>query len=147
MCFGAAKSSPELTTSAFMKAHTVRNRNHRTAGKYLFAEWCKEAGITIEGSIEEFARRNSLLVCRFYNELSEAGYHIRKQARVIGQVLRSVFLGIEIIDESQEADPHQSRTAEAKKQVPSQSRLTAIKAYNDFMTRLFGSGSKPLPDT
>ena len=40
--FGAAKSSPELTTSAFMKAHTVRNRNHRTAGKYLFAEWCKD---------------------------------------------------------------------------------------------------------
>lgn len=43
--------------------------------------------------------RNSLLVNRFYNEIA-AGYECcKKQARIAGRVMRSVFIGWELRDE------------------------------------------------
>jgi len=98
----AAKEMPELTTRAFVKTRMVRNRNRRIAGKYLFQNWARAVGIEITGKLEEFMARNSLLVARFYNQIA-AGYECcKKQARVLGRVMRSVFIGWKLRDEEDE---------------------------------------------
>jgi len=90
------KQSPETTARVFAKKNIVRNRNNRMVGKYLFARWCGSVGIEIVGKLEEFMVRNSLLVARFYNELSAIFGSYKKQARVLGKVSNSVFFGIDI---------------------------------------------------
>jgi len=135
-----AKNTPEITTSAFMKTRMVRNRNRRIAGKYLFEKWCIMVKIEIIGGLEDFMRRNSLLVNRFYNEIA-AGYECcKRQARIAGRVMRSVFIGWELRDE--EAD---EEDAKAKRQ-PQKAVKADLKVKNEgmirhleFMSKLFGS--------
>ena len=108
-----AKTTPELTTSAFMKTRMVRNRNRRIAGKYLFQNWARAVGIDIIGKLEEFMARNSLLVNRFYNMIASGYECCKKQARIAGRVMRSVFIGWDLRDEDADAVD-----AEVRKQGP-----------------------------
>ena len=98
----SAKISPELTVSSFSKQRTVRNRNKRIAGKHLFRAWCAAVDVAIVGSLEDFMRRNSLLVKRFYDCLANGMNCVKKRARILGALAASVFFGWDIIDEEEE---------------------------------------------
>lgn len=139
--FIRAKSAPEITTSAFVKERMVRNRNRRIAGKYLFAEWCSSVGIEIIGKLEDFMKRNSLLVSRFYNQIA-AGYECcKKQARVAGRVMRSVFIGWELRDEDAEERSAEARRSSAQSQhhTRAEPNREGLRRYQEFMNKLFTS--------
>ena len=133
----SAKSDPEITTGAFMKTRMVRNRNRRIAGKFLFQNWARAVGIEITGKLEDFMARHSLLVNRFYNEIA-AGYECcKKQARIAGRVMRSVFIGWELRDEDTE-----KVTRRPPKPVPAPSPppvKDGLRRYQEFMRKLFSS--------
>ena len=133
-----AKTMPEITTGAFMKARMVRNRNRRIAGKYLFQNWASAVGIEITGKLEDFMRRNSLLVNRFYNMIA-AGYECcKKQARIAGRVMRSVFIGWELRDEDAEmVDAEVRRHAPAPVMGTTQPNREGLRRYREFMDKLF----------
>ena len=137
----SAKSDPEITTSAFMKARMIRNRNRRTAGKYLFLNWARAVGITIPdggGELEMYMRRHSLIVRRFYDEIA-AGYDCcKKRARIAGQVLRSVFVGWELRDEDTEM-VNRKPPKPIPKSSPPPYRVNGLQRYNEFMSKLFSS--------
>ena len=138
----SAKSDPEITTSAFMKARMVRNRNRRIAGKYLFLNWARAVGITIPdggGELEMYMRRHSLVVRRFYDEIA-AGYNCcKKRARIAGKVLRSVFIGWELRDEDTDAADRAQRRAPKPVPPPPLPINAGLQRYNEFMTKLFSS--------
>jgi len=133
-----AKSAPELTTRAFVKERMVRNRNRRIAGKHLFANWTRAVGIEITGKLEDFMARNSLLVNRFYNEIA-AGYECcKKQARIAGRVMRSVFIGWELRDEdADEADRQDRRRAPKPVNPVTQAEGEGLRRHREFMSKLF----------
>jgi len=130
-----AKSAPELTARAFVKERMVRNRNRRIAGKHLFAKWARAVGIEITGKLEDFMARNSLLVNRFYNEIA-AGYECcKKQARIAGRVMRSVFIGWELRDE--DADEADRRRAPKPVNPVTQGDGDGLRRHMEFMSKLF----------
>ena len=136
----SAKSDPEITTSAFMKARMVRNRNRRIAGKYLFQNWARAVGIEIPtetAELEMYMRRHSLIVRKFYDEVA-AGYECcKKRARIAGRVMRSVFIGWELRDEDTE-----KVTRRPPKPVPAPSPppvKDGLRRYQEFMRKLFSS--------
>ena len=132
-----AKAAPELTTRAFMRARMIRNRNRRTAGKYLFLNWTRAVGIEITGKLEDFMARNSLLVNRFYNEIA-AGYECcKKQARIAGRVMRSVFIGWELRDE--DADVYITEQQKPTQNYDTKGNNEGLRRYRDFMRQLFTS--------
>lgn len=132
-----AKAAPELTTGAFMKTRMVRNRNRRIAGKYLFQNWTRAVGIEITGKLEDFMARNSLLVNRFYNEIA-AGYECcKKQARITGRVMRSVFIGWELRDE--DADVYTTDQQTPPQNYETKSNTEGLRRYELFMRQLFTS--------
>lgn len=141
----SAKSDPEITTSTFMKSHMVRNRNRRIAGKFLFLNWARAVGITIpdgEGELEMYMARHSLIVRRFYDEIA-AGYECcKKQARIAGKVLRSVFFGWELRDEDTEAVDRDllNRPPEQEPEPELRAQADGAQKYNEFMQSLFGPG-------
>lgn len=96
------KQFPEISATGFTKECTVRDRNCRTAGKHLFAAWCRRVGIEIVGTLESFMVRNSLLVKRFYDSISGFCGQFRARARVAGQLFSSVVCGIRLKDETDE---------------------------------------------
>ena len=137
----SAKSDPEMTTSAFMKARMVRNRNRRIAGKYLFQNWARAVGIEIPdgtGELEMYMRRHSLVVRRFYDEITAGYNYCKKRARIAGEVLRSVFIGWELKDEDME-----KVNRKPPKPIPQSSPPPPVEEglqrYNDFMAKLFSS--------
>jgi len=141
----SAKQTPELTTGAFVKARMVRNRNRRTAGKYLFQNWAHAVGIEIVGSLEDFMRRHSLVVARFYNEIARGFACCKKQARIAGRVMRSVFFGWDLRDEEAEAVDAELR-ARPPADIPPQDhhahrRNEAMRRYAEFMNKLFKTDS------
>ena len=130
-----ARAAPELTTRAFMKTRMVRNRNRRTAGKYLFLNWTRAVGIEITGRLEDFMARNSLLVNRFYNEIA-AGYECcKKQARIAGRVMRSVFIGWELRDE--DVDVYTTKPQTAPQNHDTKGNNEGLRRYEQFMRQLF----------
>ena len=135
----SAKSDPEITTGAFMKARMIRNRNRRIAGKFLFLNWARGVGIAIPegtGELEMYMRRHSLVVRRFYDEVA-AGYNCcKKRARIAGQVLRSVFIGWELRDEDTEMV---NRKPPKPVPPPPPPVNTGLRRYNEFMAKLFSS--------
>jgi len=138
-----AKMTPELTTARFVKAHMVRNRNRRIAGKYLFLRWAKEVGIEIVGKLDDFMRKNSLIVNRFYNEIA-AGYECcRKQARAAGRVMRSVFIGWDLRDEDTEEIEAEARRPHQKIKpdinISQRPNREGLRQYLEFMNKLFNS--------
>ena len=131
----SAKSDPEITTSAFMKARMIRNRNRRIAGKFLFQNWARAVGIEITGKLEDFMARNSLLVNRFYNEIA-AGYECcKKQARIAGRVMRSVFIGWELQDEG--ADVYTVGPQTTPQNRDTKGNNEGLRRYELFMRQLF----------
>ncbi len=136
----SAKSDPEITTSAFMKARMIRNRNRRIAGKFLFQNWARAVGIEIpEGAreLEMYMRRHSLVVRRFYDEVA-AGYECcKKRARIAGEVLRSVFIGWELRDE--EKVNRKPPKPIPKSSSPPHRVKDGLQRYNEFMSKLFSS--------
>ena len=133
----SAKSDPEITTGAFMKTRMVRNRNRRIAGKYLFQNWARAVGIKITGKLEDFMARHSLLVNRFYNEIA-AGYECcKKQARIAGRVMRSVFIGWELRDE--DADVYTTEPQTAPQNHDTKGNNEGLRRYEQFMRQLFTS--------
>ena len=133
----SAKSDPEITTSAFMKARMIRNRNRRIAGKYLFQNWARAVGIEITGKLEDFMARHSLLVNRFYNEIA-AGYECcKKQARIAGRVMRSVFIGWELRDE--DANVYTTDPQTAPQNHDTKGNTEGLRRYEQFMRQLFSS--------
>jgi len=133
-----AKTTPELTTAGFVKAHMVRNRNRRIAGKYLFQNWARAVGIEIVGRLEDFMARNSLLVARFYNEIA-AGYECcKKQARIAGRVMRSVFFGWELRDEDADEADRLDRRRAPKPVIPTtRGEGDGLRRHMEFMSKLF----------
>ena len=132
-----ARAAPELTTRAFMKTRMVRNRNRRIAGKYLFQNWARAVGIEITGKLEDFMARNSLLVNRFYNEIA-AGYECcKKQARIAGRVMRSVFIGWELRDEG--ADVYTVGPQTTPQNRDTKGNNEGLRRYEQFMKQLFTS--------
>jgi len=133
-----AKTTPELTTAGFVKAHMIRNRNRRIAGKYLFQNWARAVGIEITGRLEDFMARNSLLVNRFYNEIA-AGYECcKKQARIAGRVMRSVFIGWELRDEdADEADRQDRRRIPKPVRAATRAEEEGLRRHREFMAKLF----------
>ena len=138
----SAKSDPEITTSVFMKARMVRNRNRRIAGKYLFLNWTRAVGIEIPdgiGELEMYMRRHSLIVRRFYDEIA-AGYECcKKRARIAGEVLRSVFIGWELRDEDIEKVNRKPPKPIPKSSPPPHRAKDGLQRYNEFMSKLFSS--------
>ena len=138
----SAKSDPEITTGAFIKARMVRNRNRRIAGKYLFQNWACAVGIAIPdgpGELESFMRRHSLIVRRFYDEIA-AGYNCcKKRARIAGQVLRSVFIGWELRDEDTEMVNRKPPKPIPQSSPPPQPVSDGLRRYIEFMTKLLSS--------
>ena len=131
----SAKSDPEITTGAFMKTRMIRNRNRRIAGKFLFQNWARAVGIEITGKLEDFMARHSLLVNRFYNEIA-AGYECcKKQARIAGRVLRSVFIGWELRDE--DADVYTTEPQTAPQNHDTKGNNEGLRRYREFMAKLF----------
>lgn len=132
----SAKSDPEITTSAFMKTRMVRNRNRRIAGKFLFQNWARAVGIEITGKLEDFMARHSLLVSRFYNEIA-AGYECcKKQARIAGRVMRSVFIGWELREE--DADVlYTTEPQTAPQNHDTKGNNEGLRRYREFMAKLF----------
>ena len=132
----SAKSDPEITTGAFMKTRMVRNRNRRIAGKFLFQNWARAVGIEITGKLEDFMARHSLLVSRFYNEIA-AGYECcKKQARIAGKVLRSVFIGWELREE--DADVLYTTEPQTNPQNhDTKGNNEGLRRYREFMAKLF----------
>ena len=132
----SAKSDPETTTGAFMKTRMIRNRNRRIAGKFLFQNWARAVGIEITGKLEDFMARHSLLVNRFYNEIA-AGYECcKKQARIAGRVMRSVFIGWELRDE--DADVLYTTEPQKTTQNPdTKGNNEGLRRYREFMRKLF----------
>ena len=100
----AAKIQPEITYQSFTKKCTARNRCSRLIGKHLFAAWCKATGILIEGSLESFMIRNSLLVKRFYDLLANGMSCVKKRARVLGGLASNVFIGWALCEEEDEEE-------------------------------------------
>ena len=100
----AAKIQPEITYQSFTKKCTARNRCSRLIGKHLFAAWCKATSIHIEGSLESFMIRNSLLVKRFYDLLANGMNCIKKRARVFGGLASNVFVGWALREDSEEEE-------------------------------------------
>ena len=130
-----AKTDPEITTRAFMRARMVRNRNRRIAGKYLFQNWTRAVGIEITGKLEDFMARNSLLVNRFYNEIA-AGYECcKKQARIAGRVMRSVFIGWELRNEDE--DVYTPQTTTRPQNPHTEAYNEGLRRYREFMRQLF----------
>ena len=116
----------------------VRNRNRRIAGKFLFQNWARAVGIEITGKLEDFMARHSLLVNRFYNEIA-AGYECcKKQARIAGKVLRSVFIGWELRDE--DADVYTTEPQTAPQNHDTKGNNEGLRRYREFMRQLFASG-------
>ena len=135
----SAKSDPEITTGAFMKTRMVRNRNRRIAGKFLFQNWARAVGIEITGKLEDFMARHSLLVSRFYNEIA-AGYECcKKQARIAGRVMRSVFIGWELRDEDIERVNRKPPKPIPESSPPLHRVKDGLQRYNEFMSKLFSS--------
>ncbi len=139
----SAKSDPEITISAFMKARMIRNRNSRIAGKYLFLNWTRAVGIEIPdgtGKLEMYMRRHSLIVRRFYDEIA-AGYNCcKKRARIAGQVLRSVFIGGELRNEDPDVPDRAQCKRHPKPVHPPPPPVNAgLQRYNEFMSKLFSS--------
>ena len=141
----SAKSDPEITAGAFMKAHMVRNRNRnrRIAGKFLFQNWARAVGIEIPtetGELEMYMRRHSLVVRRFYDEVA-AGYECcKKRARIAGKILRSVFIGWELREEDTDAADRDQRRRRPKPVPPSPAPVNVgLQRYNEFMSKLFSS--------
>ena len=138
----SVKSDPEITTSAFMKARMIRNRNRRIAGKFLFQNWARAVGIEIPnetGELEMYMRRHSLVVRRFYDEIA-AGYDCcKKRARIASKVLRSVFIGWELRDEDVEATDRDQRRRPPKPVQPQPPVNVGLQRYNEFMSKLFSS--------
>jgi len=132
-----AKTTPELTTAGFVKAHMVRNRNRRIAGKHLFQNWARAVGIEITGKLEDFMARNSLLVNRFYNEIA-AGYECcKKQARIAGRVMRSVFIGWELRDEdADEADRQVRRRIPKLVRAATRDEGDGLRRHMEFMSKV-----------
>ena len=132
----SAKSDPEITTGAFMKARMIRNRNRRIAGKFLFQNWARAVGIEITGKLEDFMARHSLLVSRFYNEIA-AGYECcKKQARIAGRVMRSVFIGWELREE--DADVLYTTEPQTNPQNhDTKGNNEGLRRYREFMRQLF----------
>ena len=132
-----ARAAPELTTRAFMRARMIRNRNRRIAGKYLFQNWARAVGIEITGKLEDFMARNSLLVNRFYNEIA-AGYECcKKQARIAGRVMRSVFIGWELRDE--DAGVYTTDPQTTPQNHDTKGNTEGLRRYEQFMRQLFTS--------
>ena len=100
----AAKIQPEITYQSFTKKCTARNRCSRLIGKHLFAAWCKATGILIEGSLESFMIRNSLLVKRFYDLLANGMNCIKKRARIFGGLASNVFIGWALREDEEEEE-------------------------------------------
>ena len=119
-----------------MKTRMVRNRNRRIAGKFLFQNWARAVGIEITGKLEDFMARHSLLVSRFYNEIA-AGYECcKKQARIAGRVMRSVFIGWELRDE--DADVLYTTEPQKTTQNPdTKGNNEGLRRYREFMAKLF----------
>ena len=139
----SAKSDPEITTGAFIKGRMIRNRNRRIAGKYLFLNWARAVGIEIpdgDGELEMYMRRHSLIVRRFYDEIA-AGYDCcKKRARIVGKVLRSVFIGWELVEEDAGAADRDQRRRPPKPVPPSPPPVnTGLQRYIEFMSKLFSS--------
>ena len=136
----SAKSDPEITTGAFMKSRMIRNRNRRIAGKYLFLNWARAVGIEIPdgtGELEMYMRRHSLVVRRFYDEVA-AGYNCcKKRARIAGKVLRSVFIGWELLDEDVERVNRKPPKPIPQSTPPPVN--TGLQRYIEFMAKLFNS--------
>ena len=136
----SAKSDPEITTGAFMKARMVRNRNRRIAGKFLFQNWARAVGIEIPtetGELEMYMRRHSLIVRRFYDEIA-AGYECcKKRARIAGRVMRSVFIGWELRDEDTEKVTR--RPPKPALTSPPPPVNDGLRRYQEFMRKLFSS--------
>ena len=136
----SAKSDPEITTGAFMRARMVRNRNRRIAGKFLFQNWARAVGIEIPtetGELEMYMRRHSLIVRRFYDEIA-AGYECcKKRARIAGRVMRSVFIGWELRDEDTEKVTR--RPPKPAPTSPPPPVKDGLRRYQEFMRKLFTS--------
>lgn len=95
-----AKQMPEFTHASFVTRCTARDRGKRIAGKHLFAAWCKTVDIEIKGTLEDFIRKNSLLVSKFYNYLANGMISVKKRARIFGELASSVFIGLALKEEN-----------------------------------------------
>ena len=138
----SAKSDPEITTHAFVKARMIRNRNRRIAGKYLFQNWARAIGIEIPdgpGELEMYMRRHSLIVRRFYDEIASGYNCCKKRARIAGQVLRSVFFGWELRDEDMEMVNRKPPKPIPQSSPPPPPLSDGLRRYIEFMTKLLSS--------
>lgn len=97
-----AKTEPIICFARFKKLRLRRNRNRRIAGKDLYAAFREDVGDPLS---DDPNRRASELttwcmhIRRFYDLVSDGGYATcRSRGRMAGKVLRSVFIGIELVD-------------------------------------------------
>lgn len=131
------KKEPTITARTWAKKRIIRNRNNRIAGKYLFASWCHTVGIEIIGELKDFMIRNSLLVARFYNEMATVFGHYKKEARIMGEVCKSVFFGIDI-RVSTDFEPADTPKIAESSQSPI---FKALRRHLELMTKIYTTTS------
>lgn len=142
-----AKHDPSVCFSAFKKFRIRRNRNRRIAGKDLYAAFREEIGDPLSDNPD---RRASELktwcmhIARFYDALTDGGYsRCRTRARIAGKVLRSVFIGVELIDAKservrKEADEISENT-ECVPEIAETPKAKPKSAYDSFVDQLLGA--------
>lgn len=148
----SAFCEPELTMDAFRKARMVRNRNRRLSGKQVFAAWCDFIGLGVsEEDMDTYISRKSLRARRLYDSICGTGFgHFSPRARVMGRLLRSVFLGWELRDaatEKVEAEIMEHLESVGPEDVsvpePEVREKSGREKYNDFLRNLLGDDWRP----